>query len=130
MKSFRSVASALAAAALVVSAPVLAHPKLLTATPAEASTTRSVTRITLAFSEPLVAQFSGLEVVMTSMPGMAMAGPHTMKIAGVRVSVAPDGKTLIAALARPLAAGTYVVNWHAVSKDTHKIAGKLTFTVR
>ena len=31
---------------------------------------------------------------------------------------------------RSLRLGTYVVNWHAVSVDTHRISGKVTFTVR
>jgi methionine-rich copper-binding protein CopC len=85
-------------------------------------------RLTLTFSERLMPQLSGIDLAMTGMPGMANHAP--MKIGGVQTTVGEDGKTLIAALPRPLAAGTYKLDWHVVSVDTHRIAGSLTFTVR
>jgi methionine-rich copper-binding protein CopC len=72
---------------------------------------------------------SGLEIVMTGMPGMADHHP-AMKIAGVKVAPSADRKTLIATLPRPLAPGTYDINWHAVGADTHRMTGKVSFTVR
>lgn len=53
-----------------------------------------------------------------------------MKVNGVRVAVGPDSKSLIGTLARRLSPGTYEVNWRAVSTDTHRITGKVSFTVR
>src|SRR3546814_18835969 len=73
-------------------------------------------------------QMSGLDLVMTGMPGMASHAP--MKIAGFKTSVSQDGKSLVAALPRPLPAGTYDAHWHVVSTDTHRVAGPLTFTDR
>lgn len=129
MKNLRVLALSLAASALAVAAPALAHPRLLSATPANGATINPVNRVSLAFSEQLVRRLSGMDVVMTGMPGAGHA-PHAMKISGVKVSVGRDGKTLNAITVRPLPAGTYDVNWHAVSTDTHRMTGKVTFTVR
>ena len=38
--------------------------------------------------------------------------------------------TLIVKFAQPLQAGSYMVNWQAVSADTHKVQGSFTFQVR
>lgn len=120
----------LPAAALVLglSSPALAHPKLVSSNPAASAAVHGANVITLRFSERLMPRLSGAEVTMTGMPGMANHGP--MKISGLRTTVADDGKTLVARPPRPLAAGTYRVDWHAVSADTHRITGSVTFTVR
>lgn len=128
MKTKALFAAALAALSLGVSAPALAHPKLVNSSPAASATVAATNRLTLTFSERLMPQLSGLDLAMTGMPGMANHAP--MKIGGMRTTVGEDGKTLIAALPRPLAAGTYKLDWHVVSVDTHRIAGSLTFTVR
>ena len=98
-----------------------AHPRLVTATPAPngvAKGSPSVLRAT--FSEPLVAVFSGFQVKTA---------------AGVLV---PTGKpaldprnrrTIVAAVVRPLAPGGYIVNWRAVSADTHRLTGRYAFRV-
>lgn len=121
------IASALLTS-LAVASPALAHPTLLSSQPAANATVSKPTRIALAFNEKLVPQMSGLSVMMTGMPGMANHAP--MKMSGFKTSVSPDGKTLIATFARPLPAGTYQVQWHVVSADTHRIEGKVAFTVR
>ena len=41
-----------------------------------------------------------------------------------------DKMTLIVKFAQPLQAGSYMVNWQAVSADTHKVKGSFTFQVR
>lgn len=129
MKNLRGLALFLAASTFAVTAPALAHPRLLSATPANGSTASAVKRISLAFSEPLIARLSGVDLMMTGMPGAGHVR-HAMKINGVGVSVGGDGKTLNATMPRPLPAGTYDANWHAVSTDTHRMTGKVTFTVR
>lgn len=117
-------------AAVLLVAPVAAyaHPKLVSATPAPNSVAAPTAELKLVFSESLVAQFSGADLVMTDMPGMKMNSP--MKMDGVAVTVGPDGKTLVAALKRPLPAGTYKLDWHAVSADTHRVNGSYTFQVK
>ena len=125
---FRKTAFAVAMAASVLAATaVQAHPKLNSANPAANAVGASPTRIQLVFSEALVAQFSGIDLTMTEMPGMKM-GP--MKMNGVTTTVAADGKTLVATLATPLPVGTYKVDYHVVSTDTHRIQGSYTFKVQ
>src|SRR3546814_846389 len=118
---FRKTAFAVAMAASVFTATaVQAHPKLSGATPAADTDVAAPTKSQLVFSEALVAQFSGIYLTMTEMPGMKM-GP--MKMNGVKATLAPDGKTLVATLAKPLTAGTYKLDYHVVSTDTHRIQG-------
>lgn len=128
MKSVRIIGAATIAALVAVASPAIAHPKLVSSTPAVRSTVSNVRQVTLVFSERLMPQMSGVDLSMTGMPGMANHAP--MKMTGFKTSVAEDGKTLIAAFPKPLPAGTYQLDWHAVSADTHRIAGNLTFTVR
>lgn len=127
MPSLRGLVTAAITAGALVASPALAHPKLLATTPAADSSVSSPSRITLTFSERLMPKLTGLEIVMTGMPGMAS---HRMPVTGFQTSTGADGKTLIVALARPLAAGSYQVNWHAVSADTHRIQGNFAFAVK
>jgi methionine-rich copper-binding protein CopC len=117
----------LAIAALVAPLPAFAHPKLVSATPAPDAATAPTARLQLVFSERLVAQFSGAELVMTEMPGMKTHGPMRMP---VKASVAEDGNTLVLTLAKPLPKGGYRVDWHAVSADTHRVQGNYSFKVQ
>lgn len=121
--------AALAAAILAVAAVpavALAHPKLLSATPAANSAVAKPTSIALTFSEDLVAPLSGIDLVMTGMPGMANHQP--MPIKGITAKA--KGKTMTVALPRPLPTGTYQLTWHAVAADQHRIEGSYSFTVR
>ena len=124
----RFLSSILFAAAIGVSAPALAAPALTSSTPAEKADAAGVTKVTLNFSEAIDPAASGIEVLMTGMPGMANHEP--MKMTGVKTALAADKVTLVAKLPRPLPAGTYEANWHVVSTDTHRVAGKLNFTVK
>ena len=56
------------------------------------------------------------------MGGKLMA--HVMKVDGVAAVLDPaDHKTLLLTLKAPLTAGTYKVDWHVVSTDTHRLKG-------
>jgi len=126
---FRSITIAgLAATAFLGAIPANAHPKLLMATPAAASVADGKSDITLKFSEELVAQFSGMSIMMTNMPGMKMTAP--MAVGTLTTTVGADGKTLIGHLKAPLSAGTYSLAWHAVSTDTHRVEGSYSFSVK
>jgi len=120
-------ASVLALAVLVAPVAAYAHPKLVAATPAANATTAPTARLQLVFSERLVQQFSGADVVMTGMPGMKMHGP--MRMPG-QASLAEDGRTLVVTFAKPLPKGSYRVDWHVVSADTHRVQGNYTFQVQ
>ncbi len=118
---------ALAVPAMLVAAPALAHPKLVAATPAAGAVVPATNRVQLTFSEPLVAAFSGATIEMTDMPGMKMNAPMKMPL---QTGVGPDGKTLVVTLARPLPRGTYRLDWHVVSGDTHRVTGTYSFRIR
>ncbi|MOA20486.1 Copper resistance protein C precursor [compost metagenome] len=63
---------------------------------------------------------------MTEMAGMAHA-PMPVK---ARVSGGSDPKTMLITPTAPLVAGTYKIEWRAVSSDTHPITGSVTFKVK
>ena len=106
----------------------MAHPKLLASTPGANATVAKPTKLTLSFSEKLLAPLSGVDLTMTGMPGMANHAP--MPIKGFKTSVEGDGKTLVVTLPRALPAGSYDLDWHIVGADQHKIAGKYSFSVK
>ena len=97
-----------------------AHPALETAVPGQGATVSSPKEIRLTFTEDLVAKFSGLTVKDQTGHLVETAGP----------SVDPNHKRqLIVPISKPLQPGTYDVDWHAVSVDTHKVDGHFSFKV-
>lgn len=114
------------ASGLLLSTLAQAHPKLLSSTPAEGADGAAREKIELHFSENLTTQFSGAKLVMTEMPGMAHS-PMPMK---AKVSAGSDPKSMLITPLAPLPAGTYKVEWRAVSADTHPITGNVTFKVK
>ncbi len=117
----------IAATAALASSIAFAHPKLVSSTPADKAEVAAPQKIELLFSESLITQFSGANLVMTGMPGMASHG--SMKMA-VKVSGSDDPKAMVITPAQPLPAGSYRVDWRAVSSDTHPVNGNLAFTVK
>lgn len=114
------------ASGLLLSSLAQAHPKLLSSTPAEGADGAAPGKIELHFSENLLTQFSGAKLVMTEIPGMAHS-PMPMK---AKVSAGSDPKSMLITPLAPLPAGTYQVQWRAVSSDTHPITGNVTFKVK
>jgi len=114
------------ASGLLLSTLAQAHPKLLSSTPAEGADGAAPGKIELHFSEDLLTQFSGAKLVMTEMPGMA----HSPMLMKAKVSAGSDPKTMLVTPLSPLPAGTYKVEWRAVSSDTHPITGNVTFKVK
>lgn len=127
MTSFRALSVAMLLGVAVAGAPALAHPKVVSATPAANAVVATPKNIQLHFNEKLVPKFSGAELVMTGMPGMKDHAP--MKVAG-KAAVAADGRTLIVTPGKPLATGQYSVNWHVVSADTHRVTGSHSFSIK
>lgn len=113
--------------AATASAPLLAHPKLLSSTPAAESTVAPLSRIEVAFSEKLVPQFTGATLARTDMPGMPMHAPMQMKVAS---SVDADGTRLVVTTSKPLPKGSYKLSYHVVSTDTHRVEGGFGFKVQ
>jgi methionine-rich copper-binding protein CopC len=115
-------------AAMLYAGPAFAETALVSSTPQEGASGGRITRITLTFSDALSAPASGVDLVMTTMPGMAMHEP--MKMSGLKVSVSPDGRSLVVAMARALPAGGYRADWHVAGADGHRVTGRLSFTAQ
>ncbi|QPI74173.1 copper homeostasis periplasmic binding protein CopC [Sphingobium sp. Cam5-1] len=119
-----------ASALMLAATPSLAsaQPKLLSSTPAANATVSKPAKLSLTFSEKLIPTSSGVDLIMTGMPGMASHAP--MPIKGFKTSIEGDGRTLTVTLPRALPVGSYNLNWHVAGVDQNKIAGKYSFTVR
>jgi methionine-rich copper-binding protein CopC len=106
--------------AVVLSAsPVLAHARLVSATPADGTAVSAPRTISLTFNERFAAPFSTVEV--EDGRGRAVVLTKT---------VSEDGRTLAGAFATPLPAGTYRVTWAIAAADGHRMTGTYSFTVR
>ena len=116
------------AAALGIGGALSAHPRLIGTIPMAKSVTARPNQVQLKFNEKLLGGMTGADVLMVGMPGKPSHPP--MKMPGFAKSVGPDGETIILKRAAPLSAGTYRVNWHAVSVDTHRVAGSFSFGVK
>jgi methionine-rich copper-binding protein CopC len=111
--------AAVAAFACLCAQTAWAHSQLTSAVPADGSTVASPVEIDLSFSEDINAKFSGIDILGAD-GAKVMAEPAQLK----------DGKTLVLPLAKPLAAGSYRVDWHVLSADGHKTKGSFAFTVK
>ena len=125
--SFR-LPTLLAAAAMALSAPALAHVKVASSTPAEGATVAAPKTVVLNFSDTLNPAKTGVELVMTAMPGHANHG--IMPIKNFVPAWSNGNKTLTLNLRQPLRTGTYEARWQSAGGDGHKMAGKITFVVR
>lgn len=100
----------------------LAHAHLKSAIPAVNGTVATAPReLDLSFSESLNLTFTGVKVI----------GPDKVPVGTGHAALgAGDDATLVVPLAVTLAAGTYTVNWHALSTDGHKTSGSYDFIVK
>ena len=123
----RPLAFAVLLSAASFALPAAAHPKLVETTPAAGATVAAPAAVTLRFNEKLASRFTGADLVMAGMPGMADHKPAKM---AAKVALGGDGQTLVVTPVKALPAGSYRVDWHAVAADTHRVKGTLDFTVR
>lgn len=115
-----------ALALLGLASAAQAHPKLVSASPAPNATVAKPAHLALRFSEKLMPNFSGADLMMMGHGGSAHV---SMKVAAA-AGVASDGRTLVVTPKSPLGPGQYSVAWHVVSVDTHRIAGNFAFAVK
>lgn len=108
----------LTVASLAFAASVDAHPRLMASNPANGAVVRGIGAIRLQFSETLVPAFSGGELATNG------------RKLPLKSMVSDKGHTLVLSSTRPLAPGSYQLNWHAVSTDTHRVTGALSFKVK
>ena len=104
---------------LLAASSVWAHAHLKGQTPAADSTVSAPAELRLEFSEGVEATFTKVTLTKdgAAVPVKSLATEGS------------DKKTLIVTPAEPLTAGTYKVEWHAVSVDTHKSEGAYGFKV-
>lgn len=125
MSHIRMSAALTIAAGALLAIPAQAHPRLVNANPAPNSVVAAPRAVQLRFSERLVSRFTTADLLRTAAKGQAPA-----KLAGTRVRLETDSKTLTVIPARPLAPGAYQLMWRAVSVDTHRVSGSYNFRVR
>jgi copper resistance protein C len=114
-----SFVAALSWLLLIVSAPAAhAHASLTHASPSAGSTLSAAPQeVTLTFTDTLEAAFS--KITVTDANGIEVnQGKGQVNGNVMRVSL------------KSLAAGSYKVNWRAVSTDTHKTEGNFTFSIK
>jgi methionine-rich copper-binding protein CopC len=99
----------------------LAHAHLESAQPPASGTVAAApTEIGLTFSEELNQKFTRVKI--TGPDGKAIKTGDAMLMDG--------DKTFMVSLPSGLGAGTYQVEWQALSRDGHKTRGTYTFTVK
>ena len=111
----------LACAPTLEPSAALAHSHLKTSVPVEGATVApGPSELRLQFNEPVEARFCKVSVELKGGKVVASSPP---------TSDATDKTTLIVKFAQPLPAGSYKINWLAVSADTHKVKGSFSFQV-
>ena len=107
-------------AMLVQASPVFAHAFLERASPPVGSeVTVSPPELSITFTEGVEPLFSTIVLHGANGAAIATGTPH----------VAPDSNRRLTVELPKLLSGTYTVNWHVTSVDTHKTEGNYTFTV-
>jgi methionine-rich copper-binding protein CopC len=110
-----------AVAALIATGPAFAHAHLKSAVPVPGSTVAAApTEIDLTFSEGVNLKFTGI----------AVSGPKKEAVKTGEAMLMDGDTMLMVPVQGALAAGTYKVDWHALSTDGHKTNGSFTFTVK
>ncbi|MBZ9937213.1 copper homeostasis periplasmic binding protein CopC [Mesorhizobium sp. BR1-1-16] len=120
MKTIR-LAALVAASMLALPASAYAHAHLEAALPAiNGTVAKAPTELDLKFSEELNLKFTGVKVT----------GPDKKEVKTDDAMLMGGDKTFMVSLPAGLAAGTYTVEWHALSQDGHKTHGSYSFTVK
>ena len=118
---FKFAAGCAAVALIALPVAAHAHARLMSAVPAVDSAAAPPAEIRIVFDEEVTPKFSG--IVLTDAAGKVVPTGKT--------ALDPkDKKVMIVPVKKRLAPGPYLVTWHAVSEDTHRIVDKYRFTVK
>jgi methionine-rich copper-binding protein CopC len=101
----------------LAASPAFAHAHLMKSLPGEGAHVKSPGHIILTFSEALEPAFSG--ALLMDKDGRNLSG-EPVKVSGRLMTLTPGR----------LEPGDYVVSWHSVGHDTHRLEGRIHFTVR
>jgi methionine-rich copper-binding protein CopC len=122
MSTFNRILGITAIVTVAAAGQALAHAHLQSAIPAMNGTVKeSPSELDLSFSEGLNVKFTGLTLTGSDKKPVST---------GDAKLGAKDDKMLIVPLSAKLSAGTYTVEWHALSTDGHKTNGTYSFTVK
>ena len=114
------VAAGLSAGATVWAAQAQAHAFLDHASPAVGSAVPTPpAAVTLWFTQDIEPAFSAVTVTDAAGQRVDLGNQH----------VPPDQPAALQVALKPLPRGTYTVNWHVISVDTHPTQGSFTFQV-
>jgi copper resistance protein C len=106
---------------ILVHGAAVAHSHLKNSVPAAGATIATgPSEVRLQFNEAVEAAVSKVSIELKGGKAVASEAP---------TSDPADKATLIVKLPQPLQAGSYKVNWQAVSTDSHKVKGSFTFQV-
>lgn len=117
----------LAATLIMTPSQASAHPRLLASTPAADAIVKDAKQIVLMFSEELVAASTRVELVMTSMPGMARHDAMKIPIA---VRMGKDNRSVEVMPKKALTAGGYELRWLGAGDDNEVKTGKFSFQIK
>jgi len=121
MRNILLAATFTALASVALSSAAYAHAKLEAAQPPIGGTVKDApTELDLKFSEELNLKFTGVKVT----------GPDKKEVKTDGDMLMDGDKTFMVNLPAGLGAGTYHVEWHALSQDGHKTHGDYKFTVK
>jgi methionine-rich copper-binding protein CopC len=105
---------------LAQASPVFAHAFLERASPPVGSELAAAPpELSITFTEGVEPLFSTIEVHGANGAAVSTGAPH----------VVPDNNRRLAVELPKLPPGTYTVNWHVTSVDTHKTEGNYQFTI-
>jgi hypothetical protein len=121
MSRFAKIIAATAIAGLATAGQAFAHAHLKSSVPADKAVVKTApTELDLTFTEELNLKFTGV----------AVTGPGKKAVKTGEAMLMDGDKGLMVPVSDMLAAGTYTVEWHALSADGHKTKGKYSFTVK
>lgn len=105
----------------LVSAPAIAHPRLLAAGPIPGSVVKkSPETIRIQFSEGIELKFSGIVLKDAKGEVQDLSPP----------AVSADKKIMTVLVVPVLPPGKYTVEWHALGDDTHPQKGNYKFEIK
>ena len=123
LRRFSISAAAMLLAGVFMSATAIAHPRVLSSSPAANAAVAAPNQIDVTFSEALLARGSRAELFMGH-------GRLWMKVAVVPAQVLTDGRTLRTVPNAPLVPGNYRLQWRTVGSDSHPMSGEIDFSVK
>jgi methionine-rich copper-binding protein CopC len=103
-----------------ISSQAAAHAFPTGASPPAGSTVPAPKAVDIGFTEAVEPSFSSIVVQDAHGQRVDTDNLHAASADGLRLEVG----------VKPLLPGTYTVNWHVTSVDTHKTQGSFTFTVQ